>query len=315
MYSRVKFWYPDPELLDPGPALKHYFTVACQSIISTDEDLRKMALRDISENAHIGPITGWFYHFGALDLIETLENSPLGSENVSEKQLKLLVRLLLQRLLLSHTTKEVLKSMSSVLALLCLREPLREMVIVKINQKTGLHHKTVLPILTIIYYLGIDAIRGNIFAKFNENDPDLSYVMLGIYGLLCKTEDDLVLVHNSFQAVFDDSLVIFGNHYDREKPPINFVNMKTQLLKMRRKVDCNIGKRGDKLSLENIFEIPVHNCRIKRIIDEHRKGIKYFKRETHITVGKTSLLLSVLKSNKNKLINECCDHTFLYYNF
>ncbi|KAJ8938604.1 hypothetical protein NQ314_011412 [Rhamnusium bicolor] len=176
----TKKWYPDPELSEPSQALKHYFATVCQSLISNNEDLSRMALKDISENSHIGPIIEWFYHFGyfllmkditydcltlrALDLIETLENSPLGSANVSEKQLKLLVRLLLQRLLISNTTKEVLRSMCSVLAILCLREPLKDMVITKINQKiTGSHHEMLLPILTTIYFLGIDPL-GNIFA-------------------------------------------------------------------------------------------------------------------------------------------------------
>lgn len=82
--------------------LKEYFTIVCQSIISSDPDIRAAALEDISENSNIGPIIEWFYHFGyfllskditydcltlrALDLIDTLESSPLGSANVSEKQ-------------------------------------------------------------------------------------------------------------------------------------------------------------------------------------------------------------------------------------
>lgn len=153
-----------------------------------------MALKDISENPQIGPIIEWFYHFGyfllmkditydcltlsALDLIETLENSPLGSANVSEKQLKLLVRLILQRLLISTPTKEVLKSMCSVLAILCLREPLREMAISKINNKIETQKKE-LPILTAIYFLGIDAVR-EIFL------PNIEYFL----GKLKGTQDD-----------------------------------------------------------------------------------------------------------------------------
>lgn len=198
-----KSWYPDPELSEPSPALKHYFTTVCKSVVSNDEELRKMALKDISENPQIGPIIEWFYHFGyfllmkditydcltlsALDLIETLENSPLGSANVSEKQLKLLVRLLLQRLLLSTPTKEVLKAMCSVLAILCLREPLREMAITKINNKID-NQKVVLPVLTVIYFLGIDAVREVFLPNLEyflekvkeaqEDDPEVTNMVL-----------------------------------------------------------------------------------------------------------------------------------------
>lgn len=198
-----KSWYPDPELSEQSPALKHYFSTVCKSVISNDEELRKTALKDISENPQIGPIIEWFYHFGyfllmkditydclttsALDLIETLENSPLGSANVSEKQLKLLVRLLLQRLLISSPTKEILKSMCSVLAILCLREPLKEMAITKINNKIE-NQSTVLPVLTAIYFLGIDAVREVFLPNLEyflgkvkesqDNDPEVTNMVL-----------------------------------------------------------------------------------------------------------------------------------------
>lgn len=100
-----------------------------------------------------------------------------------------------------------------------------------------------------------------------------------------------------------------------ETEDINFVNMYTQLIKTRRKVDCNIKKGQGKCSLEDIFEIPTENCKVKRKIDEHRMGFKQLKRETHLTVGKTSLLLSVLKNNKTKIFSKYCDHSLLSYNF
>lgn len=145
----------------------------CCAIVNNNIYVRQTALKDISQNPKIGPIIEWFYHFGyfllmkdvtydsltlyALDLIETLENSPLGNTTVSVKQLKLLVRLLLQRLLIAFVSTDVLKPMCSTLALLCLRESLKQMVITKINQK--LKTTEVLPILTAVYYLGIDAVR------------------------------------------------------------------------------------------------------------------------------------------------------------
>lgn len=97
---------------------------------------------------------------------------------------------------------------------------------------------------------------------------------------------------------------------------MNFVTMKTQLIRTRRKVDVNIYRKRPKIQLEEVFSIPTSNCKIRRIIEEHRKGLKTFKKETHITVGKTTLLLSVLKdSHKNKSFHKkCLDHSLFNYN-
>lgn len=96
---------------------------------------------------------------------------------------------------------------------------------------------------------------------------------------------------------------------------MNFVNMATQLIKTRRKADCNIKKGQVKSSLEDVFDIPTGNCKVKSKIEEHRTGSKQMKRETRITVGKTSLLLSVLKNKKIKPSPRYCDHSLLSYNF
>jgi hypothetical protein len=165
-----------PELQEISKALKNYFTTMCQMIVSSDVEVRKMALTNIGENLRIGPITEWFYNFGyillskditydcltlrALDLIKVLENSPTCRINVSEKQLKLLVRLILQRLLKSTTTNEVLKPICNVLAILCRRDPLKEFVILKLLQKMDeVFQNYALPIVTTANSLGIDAIR------------------------------------------------------------------------------------------------------------------------------------------------------------
>lgn len=191
--------YEDP---NQSPVFRNYFITMCHAVINNDEVVRKVALKDISDNPQIGPIMEWFYHFGyfllmkdvtydsfslfALDLIETLENSPLGSTNVSVRQLKLLVRLLLQRLLIAVVSKDVLKPMCSTLALLCLRESLKQMVIIKINQKLGLMDgNVILPVLTAIYFLGIDAIK-SIFlpnmkyfiSKIDLNIPEIVDILL-----------------------------------------------------------------------------------------------------------------------------------------
>lgn len=102
---------------------------------------------------------------------------------------------------------------------------------------------------------------------------------------------------------------------DSEKEEINFVNMATQLIKTRRKADYTIKKGQVKSSLEDVFDIPTENCVVKTKIDEHRMGFKQLKRETRITVGKTSLLLSVLKNKKSNTTPRYCDHSLLSYNF
>lgn len=200
-----KTWFTSHEYPSQSTAYRNYFITMCHAIISNDVEVRRTALKDISQNPQIGPITEWFYHFGyfllmkdvtydsatlfALDLIETLENSPLGSTNVSVRQLKLLVRLLLQRLLIAVVSKDVLKPMCSTLALLCLREYLKQMVIAKINQKLGLMDSSViLPVLTAVYFLGIDAVRTVFLPNINYflfksdlENPDLVEILLVSY--------------------------------------------------------------------------------------------------------------------------------------
>lgn len=93
---------------------------------------------------------------------------------------------------------------------------------------------------------------------------------------------------------------------------INFVSMKTQLLKTRRKVDCNI-VRKPKIELEDVFEIPQHNCKIREKILQHRSNLGKYKKETHVIVGKTSLLLSVLQSDMTRKVRKCTGHSLPYF--
>lgn len=75
-------------------------------------------------------------------------------------QLKLLVRLILQRLLRSVTTIEVLKPMCSILAILSRRLPIRELVLEKLNQKIPeVKENFNVPIMYILNAIGLDAIR------------------------------------------------------------------------------------------------------------------------------------------------------------
>lgn len=100
------------------------------------------------------------------------------------------MRLILQRLLQSVTTEEVLKPMCSLLSILCLRVPIKEFVIKKIKQKIneipGLCENFCLPILTTVYYLGVDAIMEIFLSNLSffieqvmeKRNKDLTQIML-----------------------------------------------------------------------------------------------------------------------------------------
>lgn len=94
---------------------------------------------------------------------------------------------------------------------------------------------------------------------------------------------------------------------------LDFVTMKTQLVRTRRKVDCNIIKKP-KIELETVFEIPAHSCRIREEIIQHRNNLGKYRKETHVIVGKNSLLLSVLNGESEKRsAKKCTGHWLPYY--
>lgn len=200
----TKCWIPDVELDNASHLLKNYFMRSCYALVNSDDYVRNEALKDISENSNIGPIIDWFYNFAyflllkditydcltlnALNLIETLENSLIGSQNASDKQLNLLIRLLLQRLIFSKTNKNIIKPMCSTLACLCLRYPLRKMTITKLNHKlTGIQKTNLLPIVTAIYFLGIEAVQ-QIFI------PNIDYFLECVSALGCPDMKYMTLV-------------------------------------------------------------------------------------------------------------------------
>lgn len=70
------------------------------------------------------------------------------------------MRLILQRLLKSTTNSEVLKPICNTLALLCVRDPLKQFVVLKILQKMDqVFENYALPVLPIANSLGFDAIQ------------------------------------------------------------------------------------------------------------------------------------------------------------
>lgn len=174
-------WLPDgndseDDMEEYNETFNDYFETMCTAVISDNDEIRRIALIDISTNPSIGPITDWFYHFSyflltknvtydrftmrALQLLEVLENSPLPSLHVYAKQLKLLVCLLLQRLLMSSSKDDIVKHMCYVLSLFCLRTPLKNLVLNKVEDKIAcVCQEMAVPLLNIVYYIGIDAIK------------------------------------------------------------------------------------------------------------------------------------------------------------
>ncbi|XP_057665269.1 uncharacterized protein LOC130899377 [Diorhabda carinulata] len=360
----IKQWYPDPNLTNTSPALKEYFRVACESIMGIDHELCQIVLKDISENPDVGPILQWFYNFAylillknirydsltlrdgyfllvkdvsydyltlrSLELIETLENSPLGSANVSTKSLQLLIKLLLEKLLLeSFSSTDLLSRMCFTLSIMCLRVPLKQLVIDKINWKLeSLNEGTIFPILTIVYYLGIDGIIGIFLPRItffldrllNESNSEMVYIAQAIYGLICKAALEDTYIYNWFNVIIPNELVLYWRpkYYqveETDKIEMNFIKIKSKLIKTRRKIEFKESKRV-KCVFEQTFDLPSYDCHISRKIQESRMGRQMFNRkESNVTVGKTSLILSILNgNNNNKAISKCCDHSLLSYN-
>ncbi|CAH1279181.1 unnamed protein product [Diabrotica balteata] len=356
----TKSWFPDSDAENVSEVYQNYFKTACQCLISGDDELREVTLQDISENSKIGPISQWFYNFGyflliknitydsltlrALDLIETLENSPIPSSTASHKSLQLLVRLLLQRLLLSYTSPDILKRMCFTLSILCLREPLRQLAISKINQKIDvIGQGAMLPVLTIIYYLGVDAVKAIFLPRITffldqilKENGEMIYFILAIYGVICHADLDDQYTHNWFDAIIPSDLVMYWKSFhqqkDDEKIEINFATMKCKLILTRRKIDCtariiakpsleDILNSGDinllnsyLHNIEEVFTLPTHDCKIRTKIEEHRRNRQVYRKQTHVVIGKTSLLLSVLNSGqKHKRISNCYGHSLMDY--
>lgn len=67
-------------------------------------------------------------------------------------------------------------------------------------------------------------------------------------------------------------------------------------------------------NVEEVFDLPTEDCPVKRILDQQRSSFKYYGNETHVTIGKTTLLLPVLTYFKNKKRPKCAGHSLLSYN-
>ncbi|KYB25878.1 uncharacterized protein LOC100142597 isoform X1 [Tribolium castaneum] len=328
-------WLPEQKEL--SKALKNYFSTMCQMVVSSDIEIRKMVLTNIGENPRIGPIIEWFYNFGyillskditydcltlrALDLIRVLENSPMCRIHVSEKQLKLLVRLILQRLLKSTTTSEVLKPMCSVLAILSQRGPLREFIILKIFQKLDeVFDNFALPVITAVNSLGIDAIQSIVLPNLNlflarvveKQDLAFNYSILESYNILYKEHLIDSFIYDPFVELFADSMVLFNRTINTcgngLKKDLNFAHVKCDLLKTRRKISPHT-KLQIEASIEEVFDLPPENSKVRKKMQEMKwdggSG------ECFVIIGKTSLLLPVF-APRQRTYEQCVDHSLWY---
>ncbi|XP_022913309.1 uncharacterized protein [Onthophagus taurus] len=276
-----KKWVPDTKDTE---VMRNYFKTMCSAIVSNNQELSQYALNDIKQNTHIGPITDWFYHFGylllskditydslttsALSLIKCLEQNQIAILSVSEKPLKLLVRLLLQRLLRGITTPEVLKPMCSVLAILCERLPLREFVIVKLNQKikdddAKIKENFLLSIVSIINALGVDAIFEIFVPLMNyiltrievDQNSDLIYAILQTYTILNRECDHTEELDKAFYETFGDGICPIWEITPTlipEKQESNWFQIKIQLFKTRRKILYS-NKHQTHIDIKEIF--------------------------------------------------------------
>ncbi|XP_050296588.1 uncharacterized protein LOC126736323 [Anthonomus grandis grandis] len=372
----------DAGMEEANEAFREYFETMCDAIICDKKKIRHIALIDIATNPHIGPITDWFYNFSyflltkdltydrltvrALHLLEVLENSALRSLHIKQKQLKLIVTVLLQRLLKTRIKPDTLKYMCYVLSLLCLRPSLRELVINKLLDKlSALYCTKTGALLNIIYYIGIEAVRRIFLPRiFNfltlpgdRRTPELTETILAIYGLLCKYNLNIKLIYKMFRAAFDYKLVpYFRSKFDvfcydiyldvsrlydgadhNQEAERDEIRLRSKLIKTRRKVDYR-GSYTFRHRIEEVFDIASHICFTERTKlltlckkkEPVRTGVSFSiiepcctlrkklqncnqlyettrpRKETQITVGKISLLLSVLKQ---KGTSQCIDHS------
>lgn len=335
-------WLPD--LGDISKALKNYYTTMCQMVTHADIDVRKKALRNIAENSRIGQVTEWFYNFGyillskditydcltlrALDLIRTLENSQICRINVSEKQLKLLIRLILQRLLKSGLSVDVLRPICDVLAILCQRQPLKDYVFVKISQKIEeIFDNSAVAIITAANSLGTDGINNlilpylHVFLKKIQVSFELPLIcsILETYCIISRSSTIDSTIYDIFYECFGGGLTPFALSMPCEGQPVkkdlNFAHVKHELIKTRRKI-CPKLKIAIAPAIDEVFEMPPENSKLRKKMENYKwDNVSEYTSDTDVVIGRTSLLLSIFKRKKKlKIDAKCSDHTLLFYN-
>ncbi|KAK9747062.1 TATA box binding protein associated factor (TAF) [Popillia japonica] len=328
----TKQWLPDTK---DSKTLKTYFEIMCLAIVSNDMTAQKFALTDIKTNNLIGPIIKWFYHFGyfllskditydcltlsALSLINSLERNPVAPLCVCEKQLKLLVRLILQRLLRSATTIEVLKPMCSILAILSRRLPIRELVMAKLNQKIPeVKENFTVPIMHILNAIGLDAIR-EIFVPYMDFlllrveadlNPEFTSAVLQTYSILCRHYEQANVVDEAFYNIFGDSLCSHWDYVDQKVPDkleTNWLNIKLKLLQSRQKVGYS-NKPTTKYHIRDVF--PDYNevqqyMEIEDNLSDRKSGVNFKLSRSSKVRGFTSDFIDSLIKADNYSPDSC----------
>lgn len=208
---------------------KPYFTSLCEAILNTEnEESRLTALKIIAKNPEIGPIIEWFYNFAflalsqsaydphvpiILRLIETLESSPLTNTNVSSKQLKLLLSLLLSRIL-ANTDESTLRLMCSTLATICLREVLFKLIVTNLCDMISAeeYKNSKMQFLMMINALGILAID-KVFI------PNIKYFLSSILNDPKGSIDDSLFfpLLKTYSNIQKSGLTVHNEVYDKLK--------------------------------------------------------------------------------------------------
>lgn len=99
------------------------------------------------------------------------------------------------------------------------------------------------------------------------------------------------------------------------EPEGNFCIMKIQLLKTRRRLmfpSTQSNQTSTIMGIEKVFELPPNNCIVGKKLEEHKIVFCNYRKQTHAVVGKTSILLSVMRQNKHKILHKCYGHTLSF---
>ncbi|KAF5281206.1 hypothetical protein FQA39_LY17846 [Lamprigera yunnana] len=277
----IRKWLPENK--EVSGALQHYFIVMCEAIVDKDEKIYQTALESIKTNRNIGPIIEWFYHFGylllskditydsltlrALELIRALELNPTSSFIVSDKQIMLLSRLLLQRLLRIITNSDLLKPMCQLLALLCRRIPTRVMILKKMVTKfPEVRDVFALPICCAVNYLGLDAMGAILIPHLQflfaatemQAEPNFILELLRSYNIICIEDQNTNSIYDEFYNCFGEAIIPYLKYPRRQLPEDQqkqdyWYYSKSQLIKSRRKIPPREKKKYIKIHIEEAF--------------------------------------------------------------
>ncbi|KAF5308628.1 hypothetical protein FQR65_LT06089 [Abscondita terminalis] len=308
-----------PETKEVSAHLKQYFMIMSEAIVDKDDKIYQTAIRDVKKNTSIGPVIEWFYHFGylllskditydsltlrALELIKALEFNPIAALTVSDKQIMLLSRLLLQRLLRFLSNSELIRPMCQVLGILCRRIPTRVMILKKMIDKfSEVRDVFAFPIICAVNYLGADGLGAILVPHMKtllaamevQREPDFNLEMLRSYNIICIENQNYRKYCDRFFDVFGEGIIPYWK-YDHgiiyqgkssavmiqfvliavaDPPKLDYwAYAKLQLLKSRRKIPPREKRKFKKIHIEEAF--PEHEedeVKIEKVEHEYEKN-------------------------------------------